>query len=221
MEIKPIAYYRGPLGEKFGTPRQAGLVPGLAGVVEFCDGFEPAMLDGLEGFDYVWLIWGFSLNRPLEGVAEGPFDGVASKVRPPRLGGNEKMGVFATRSPYRPNPLGLSSVRLAGIDAAAGCLEVLGADLVDGTPIYDIKPYVEYADSHPSVRSGFAAEAPGKALKVVWEDASMRDETLEAILSLDPRPAYQDDPSRIYGLSFKGKNIRFRVEGDVLTVLGC
>ena len=221
MEIKPIAYYRGPLGEKFGTPRQAGLVPGLAGTVEFCDGFEPAMLDGLEGFDYIWLIWGFSLNRPSDVVAEGPFDGVASKVRPPRLGGNERMGVFATRSPYRPNPLGLSSVRLGRIDAAAGCLEVLGADLVDGTPIYDIKPYVEYADSHPGVRSGFAGEAPGKALNVVWEDPSMRDETLEAILSFDPRPAYQDDPSRIYGLSFKGKNIRFRVKGDVLTVLGC
>jgi tRNA-Thr(GGU) m(6)t(6)A37 methyltransferase TsaA len=221
MEIKPIAYYRGPLGEKFGTPRQAGLVPDLAGVVEFCEGFEPAMLDGLEGFDYVWLIWGFSLNRPSDVVAEGPFDGVASKVRPPRLGGNERMGVFATRSPYRPNPLGLSSVRLGRIDAAAGCLEVLGADLVDGTPIYDIKPYVEYADSHPGVRSGFADEAPGKSLNVVWEDPLMRDETLEAILSLDPRPAYQDDPSRIYGLSFKGKNIRFRVEGDVLTVLGC
>lgn len=213
MEIRPIAYYHGPMGEKFGTPRQAGLVPGLAGTVEFCEGFEPAMLDGLEGFDYIWLIWGFSLNN----ADAAP----SSKVRPPRLGGNDKMGVFATRSPYRPNPLGLSSVRLGRIDAAAGCLEVLGADLVDGTPIYDIKPYVEYADSHPGVRSGFADEAPGKALNVVWEDPLMRDETLEAILSLDPRPAYQDDPSRIYGLSFKSKNIRFRVEGNVLTVLGC
>ena len=221
MEIKPIAYYRGPLGEKFGTPRQAGLVPDLAGTVEFCEGFEPAMLDGLEGFDYIWLIWGFSLNRPSEGVAEGPFDGVASKVRPPRLGGNEKMGVFATRSPYRPNPLGLSAVHLVRIDAAAGRLQVLGADLVDGTPIFDIKPYVVYADSHPDARSGFAAEAPRKALKVVWENPSARDENLEAILSLDPRPAYQDDPSRIYGLSYNGRNIRFRIEGDVLTVLSC
>ncbi|MBR5702903.1 MAG: tRNA (N6-threonylcarbamoyladenosine(37)-N6)-methyltransferase TrmO [Bacteroidales bacterium] len=221
MEIKPIAYYRGPLGEKFGTPRQAGLVPDLSGTVEFCEGFEPAMLDGLEGFDYIWLIWGFSLNRPSDVAGDGPFDGVASKVRPPRLGGNGKMGVFATRSPYRPNPLGLSSVRLTGIDAAAGRLEVLGADLVDGTPIYDIKPYVVYADSHPDARSGFAAEAPASDLMVVWPDPSLRDETLERILSLDPRPAYQDDPSRIYGLSFKGRNISFRVEGDVLTVLSC
>lgn len=213
MEIRPIAYYRGPLTEKFGTPRQAGLVPDLAGTVEFCEGFEPAMLDGLEGFDYIWLIWGFSMNNPDAAHS--------SKVRPPRLGGNEKMGVFATRSPYRPNPLGLSSVRISAIDAAAGRLQVLGADLVDGTPIYDIKPYVEYADSHPGVRSGFASSAPSPALKVVWSDPSMRDETLEAILSQDPRPAYQDDPSRIYGLSYDGRNIRFRIEGNVLTVLTC
>lgn len=211
MEIKPVAYYRGPLTEKFGTPRQAGLVPDLPGTVEFCEGFEPAMLDGLEGFDYIWLIWGFSLNNPHASLS--------SKVRPPRLGGNEKMGVFATRSPYRPNPLGLSSVRIAAIDAAAGRIEVLGADLVDGTPIFDIKPYVEYADSHPGVRSGFASAAPGKALKVVWTDPSMRDDTLEDILAQDPRPAYQDDPTRIYGLSYDEKNIRFKVEEDVLTVL--
>lgn len=213
MEIKPIAYYRGPLSEKFGTPRQAGIVPDLPGTVEFCECFEPAMLDGLEGFDYIWLIWGFSLNNPDAAHS--------SKVRPPRLGGNEKMGVFATRSPYRPNPLGLSSVRISAIDAAAGRLQVLGADLVDGTPIYDIKPYVEYADSHPGVRSGFASTAPSPALNVVWSDPSMQDETLEAILSQDPRPAYHDDPSRIYGLSYNGRNVRFQVEGDVLTVLRC
>lgn len=213
MEIKPIAYYRGPLSEKFGTPRQAGIVPDLPGTVEFCEGFEPAMLDGLEGFDYIWLIWGFSLNNPDAAHS--------SKVRPPRLGGNEKMGVFATRSPYRPNPLGLSSVRISAIDAAAGRLQVLGADLVDGTPIYDIKPYVEYADSHRGVRSGFASTAPSPALKVVWPDPSMRDETLEAILSQDPRPAYHDDPSRIYGLSYNSRNVRFQVDGDVLTVLSC
>ena len=213
MEIKPIAYYRGPLNEKFGTPRQAGIVPNLPGTVEFCEGYEPAMLDGLEGFDYIWLIWGFSLNNPDAAHS--------SKVRPPRLGGNEKMGVFATRSPYRPNPLGVSSVRISAIDAAAGRLQVLGADLVDGTPIYDIKPYVEYADSHPGVRSGFASSAPSPALKVVWSNPSMRDETLEAILSQDPRPAYHDDPSRIYGLSYNGRNVRFQVDGDVLTVLSC
>lgn len=220
MEIKPIAFYRGPLSEKFGTPRQAGIVPDLPGTVEFCEGYEPAMLDGLEGFDYIWLIWGFSLNRPSDAAGDGPFEGVASKVRPPRLGGNEKMGVFATRSPYRPNPLGLSSVRIASIDAASGQIKVLGADLVDGTPIFDIKPYIVYADSHPEARSGFAKERPEARLKVVFachEDAA--DKTLRQILAQDPRPAYQDDPTRIYGLSYNGKNIRFRVEEDVLTVI--
>ena len=262
MEIKPIAYFRSPLKEKFGTPRQAGLIPGLQGFIEFCEGFEPAMLDGLEGFDFIWLIWGFNLNRPTEGQA--------SKVRPPRLGGNDKMGVYATRSPYRPNPLGLSSVRVASIDAASGRIEVLGADLVDGTPVFDIKPYIEYADSHPGIRSGFAADIPA-TLQVRFPDSgkwpitqkkqeaafskkehgssdgqcrnrvpiaghgttlcpSRRDEALqelspedlqvlEQILAQDPRPAYHDDPERIYGLSFKGKNVRFKVEADTLTVI--
>ena len=128
------------------------------------------------------------------------------------------MGVFATRSPYRPNPLGLSSVRIASIDALAGRIEVLGADLVDGTPVFDIKPYIEYADSHPGIRSGYASERPESKLKVVFACPG-EDETLRQILSQDPRPAYQDDPSRIYGLSWNGKNIRFKVEEDVLTVL--
>ncbi len=230
MEIKPIAFFRSPLKEKFGTPRQAGLVPDLPGVVEFCDGFEPAMLDGLDGFDYIWLIWGFSLNNPDASVS--------SKVRPPRLGGNDKMGVFATRSPYRPNPLGLSSVRISSIDASAGRISVLGADLVDGTPIYDIKPYVEYADAHPGVRSGFASAAPsvldvvidccvlpvsggghvrqGQTATGLSEDDIER---LKELLSQDPRPAYHDDPDRIYGLNYAGHNVRFKVEGKTLTVL--
>lgn len=262
MEIKPVAYYRGPLSEKFGVPRQAGLVPDLPGAVEFCDGFDPDSLDGLDGFDYIWLIWGFSLNNP---------DAACSaKVRPPRLGGNEKKGVYATRSPYRPNPLGLSSVRISGIDAAAGRISVLGADLVDGTPIYDIKPYVEYADAHCGIRSGFADSTPGSLIVQFPEGQSLKDlstlgqgqgvgpvdselspcddedgngrgrsedgkagrteflegmsfrerEVLKEILSQDPRPAYHDDPQRVYGLTYKGKNVRFRVEGDVLTVLG-
>ena len=223
MEIKPVAYYRGPLSEKFGVPRQAGLVPDLPGTVEFCDGFDPDSLDGLDGFDYIWLIWGFSLNNP---------DAACSaKVRPPRLGGNEKKGVYATRSPYRPNPLGLSSVRISGIDAAAGRISVLGADLVDGTPIYDIKPYVEYADAHCGIRSGFADSAPGILIVQFPEGQSLKDlsggelpsvdtQILLEILSQDPRPAYHDDPQRVYGLTYKGKNVRFRVEGDVLTVLG-
>jgi len=214
MEIKPIAYFRSPLGEKFGTPRQAGLVPDLPGTVDFCDGFEAAMLDGLEGFDYIWLIWGFSLNNPEASAS--------SKVRPPRLGGNEKMGVYATRSPYRPNPLGLSSVKISKIDAAAGRISVLGADLVDGTPIYDIKPYVEYADAHCGIRSGFAASAPSQ-LDVEIDSKVGRGQVdiqqLKGVLAQDPRPAYQDDPDRIYGLNYAGHNVRFKVEGKVLTVL--
>lgn len=210
MEIKPIAFFRSPLGEKFGTPRQAGLVPDLPGTVEFCEGFKPEMLDGLEGFDYLWLIWGFSLNNP----GASP----ASKVRPPRLGGNEKIGVYATRSPYRPNPIGLSSVRIAGINAAAGRIEVLGADLVDGTPIFDVKPYIEYADSHPGVRSGFACAVPCR-LEVQFENKEEYDSVLAEILSQDPRPAYHDDTERIYGLNYSGRNVRFKVDGDCLTVL--
>ena len=211
MNIEPVAFFSSPLKEKFGVPRQSGLAPDLAGEVRFVPPFDaPEALRGLEGFDYCWLIWGFSLNREAAG---------GLTVRPPRLGGNERVGVFASRSPFRPNPLGLSCVRIESVEK--GLLRVRGADLADGTPVYDVKPYVEYADSHPGVRSGFASSAPSPALKVVWSDPSMRDETLETILSQAPRPAYHDDPSRIYGLSYNGRNIRFRVEGDVLTVLGC
>jgi len=219
VEIKPIAYFSSPLKEKFGTPRQSGLVPDLEGEIRFCEGFDAASLDGLEGFDYIWLLWGFSLNK---GKA-------SAKVRPPRLGGNERMGVFATRSPYRPNPIGLSSVRIKEIDASAGLIRVLGADLVDGTPIYDIKPYVEYADSHPGVRSGFVDKSPWKPLEVRFqlEGKSAEEllpkedmDALRAILEQDPRPAYQEDPERIYGLSYKNKNVRFVVDGRTLRVIG-
>lgn len=211
MQIEPIAFFRSPLKEKFGTPRQSGLVPGLPGRIEFCDGFEPAMLDGLDEFDYLWLIWGFSLNN--HDAAH------SAKVRPPRLGGNEKKGVYATRSPYRPNPLGLSSVKISSIDAAKGSIEVSGADLVDGTPVFDIKPYIEYADAHTGIRSGFASSAPDSRLQVVYAKGLAGSETLSKILSLDPRPAYHDDPERIYGLSYAGKNVRFKVEGNILKVL--
>ena len=217
MEIKPIAYFRSPLGEKFGTPRQAGLVPDLPGTVEFCDGFKPEMLDGLEGFDYLWLIWGFSLNNP--------YAAASSKVRPPRLGGNEKMGVYATRSPYRPNPIGLSSVKIESIDAAAGKIFVLGADLVEGTPIFDVKPYLEYADAHTGIRSGYTDSVPRQILDIQFSAGlenclSPEDrKVISGILSQDPRPAYHNDPERIYGLNYAGRNIKFRVEGQVLTVL--
>ena len=213
MEIKPIAFFRSPLREKFGTPRQAGLVAELPGTVEFCEGFKPEMLDGLEGFDYLWMIWGFSLNNPDAATA--------SKVRPPRLGGNEKMGVYATRSPYRPNPLGLSSVKISSIDASRGRVEVLGADLVDGTPIFDIKPYLEYTDAHTGIRSGFTDSVSAHKLTVQFlEGAPPLDlPTLAEVLSQDPRPAYHDDPNRVYGLNYAGRNIKFKVQGNILTVV--
>ena len=218
MTITPVAVFRSPLPEKFGLPRQAGLAESLRGTVVLEPEFRtPEALRGLDGFDYVWLIWGFHLNR--ETASEG------LTVRPPRLGGNERVGVFASRSPYRPNPLGLSSVRIERVDAAAGEIHVLGADLADGTPIYDIKPYVEYADSHRGVRSGFVDGKEWKPLEVVLPretfhklDPDTVDGLLE-ILSQDPRPQYQDDPERIYGLLYEGRNIKFRVADGILTVV--
>ena len=214
MLIEPVATFHSPLSEKFGIPRQSGLAPSLRGTVELEPKFRsPDALRGLEGFDYVWLIWGFSLNR--SGSAEGSLT-----VRPPRLGGNERIGVFASRSPYRPNPLGLSSVKVESIDFENGTVSVLGADLADGTPIFDIKPYVEYADSHPGVRSGFVDAKQWEPLEVVFEAAVPEglEESLRDVLSQDPRPQYQDDPQRVYGMSFAGYNIKFTVSGSVLTV---
>ncbi len=215
MTLEPVAVYRGALGSKFGIPRQSGLVPSLKGRIVF----EPAYrnrdaLRGLEGFDRIWLIWGFSANRPAKGEWQ-------PTVRPPRLGGNTALGVWATRSPYRPNPLGLSCVELESIDGME--LVVRGADLMDGTPIYDIKPYVVYADSFPEARSGFAASAPENELEVRIPDTIDMDpqtrETLSGLLSLDPRPAYQNEPGRVYGMPFGGKEVHFRVEDHVLTVI--
>ena len=215
MELQPVALYHGALGSKFGIPRQSGLVPSLKGRVVF----EPAFrnreaLRGLEGFDRIWLIWGFSANRPAKGDWQ-------PTVRPPRLGGNVAMGVWATRSPFRPNPLGLSCVELEGIDGLD--LLVRGADLMDGTPVYDIKPYVAYADSFPDVRCGFAGEAPEPLLEVRIPDglglSPAQREALSGILALDPRPAYQQDPGRVYGLPFDGKEVHFRVDESVLTVI--
>ncbi|MBQ3440629.1 MAG: tRNA (N6-threonylcarbamoyladenosine(37)-N6)-methyltransferase TrmO [Bacteroidales bacterium] len=215
MTLEPVAVYRGALGSKFGIPRQSGLVPSLRGRIVF----EPAYrnrdaLRGLEGFDRIWLIWGFSANRPAKGEWQ-------PTVRPPRLGGNTALGVWATRSPYRPNPLGLSCVELESIDGME--LVVRGADLMDGTPIYDIKPYVVYADSFPEARSGFAASAPESELEVRIPDTIDMDpqtrETLSGLLSLDPRPAYQNEPGRVYGMPFGGKEVHFRVEDHILTVI--
>ena len=215
MELQPVAVYHGALGSKFGIPRQSGLVPSLAGRIVF----EPAFrnreaLRGLDGFDRVWLIWGFSANRPAKGEWQ-------PTVRPPRLGGNAAVGVWASRSPFRPNPLGLSCVELEGVDGMD--LLVKGADLMDGTPIYDIKPYVAYADSFPEARCGYAASAPEATLRVdVPDDLAVtpaQREALEALLALDPRPAYQEDPDRVYGLPFDGKEVHFRVENGLLTVI--
>ena len=215
MDLKPVAHYRGALGSKFGIPRQSGLVPSLRGRIEFEPEFRNReALRGLEGFDRIWLIWEFSANKPAKGEWQ-------PTVRPPRLGGNIAMGVWATRSPFRPNPLGLSCVELESIDGLD--LIVKGADLMDGTPIYDIKPYVAYADSFPEARSGFAATAPEAPLEVhipASIDLSPEErEALVGLLSLDPRPAYQQDPGRVYGMPYGGKEVHFRIDQNVLTVI--
>lgn len=220
MQLHPIATFHSPLKEKFGVPKQSGLVATLPGIVVFEKAYAHAdYVRGLESFDYLWLLWGFSAN----GHAA-----VSPVVRPPRLGGNAKMGVFATRSPYRPNAIGLSSVRLHHVDftpAGAPMLHVEGADLMDGTPIYDIKPYVAYADSHPNVRSGFVDAHPLKPLKVEWHTqlpavlTTADSDTIAALLAQDPRPHYHHDPERIYGMTYKNTNIRFRVDDDAQTIV--
>ena len=220
MQIEPIAYFRSPFATKFGVPKQSGLVENHMGTIEFVPQYRNAdALRGMEDFDYLWLIWEFSANRH---AATSPV------VRPPLLGGNRKVGVFASRSPFRPNRLGLSSVRISEIelDTTRGPLiHVLGADLMDGTPIYDIKPYVVYADSHPEARSGFVDKNAIRWLEVVVPDAVAAryssDElaALRKVLSLDPRPHYQDNPEKVYGMMYAGKDVKFRVEGDVLTVV--
>ena len=209
LVLEPVAWYRGQLKEKFGLPRQAGLVPELSGYVEMAEGFRNKdMFRGLEGFSHIWLVWGFSKNHTW-----------SPTVRPPRLGGNERLGVFATRSPFRPNPVGLSLVELAEIQWDAGTgprLLVKGADLLDGTPIYDIKPYVPYADARPEARGGFAAAAdtqlPVRAAPGVLALIPEQERpALLGVLAQDPRPHYQHDPERVYGLSFENWNVRFKI----------
>ena len=166
MEINPIASFKSPISGKFGVPRQSGLAPSLEGEVHLLAPYNRAeALRGLEGFERIWLIWGFSLNP----------DSGSMTVRPPRLGGNERVGVFASRSPFRPNGLGLSCVKIAGVDAGQGIIRVLGADLADGTPIYDIKPYVPYTDSHSASSAGFVDASEWKRLKVIFADALLPD----------------------------------------------
>ena len=220
MEIQPIAHFESPFTTKFGIPRQSGLVPSLTGRIVFVPEYrQKDAVRGMEDFDYLWLVWEFSANRDAE---------KSLTVRPPRLGGNQRMGVFATRSPFRPNNLGLSCVRLDHIeqDAKLGpVIYVCGADLMDGTPIYDIKPYVAYADAHPDARSGFVDKTEWQPLKVeLPEDLATRvpkDQiaSLIATLEQDPRPRYHDDPERIYGMPFLNLNIRFKVAGNTLTIV--
>ena len=214
QSISPIARMHSDFPAKFGIPRQSGIVRQLQSTVVFEGEYlNPEALRWLEGFSHIWLIWGFSENL---GQDWSP------TVRPPRLGGNRRMGVFATRSPFRPNSLGLSCVRLVSIEERAGLgtvLVVAGADLMDGTPIYDIKPYIPYADCVPDALSGFAPDAgarlhieflPGTEERV--PDAKLT--ALKGVIENDPRPRYQHDAERVYGLEFSGMDIKFTVEGN-------
>lgn len=225
MEIKPIAHFRSPFNSKFGVPKQAGLVAELEGEIVFEPEYRNAdALRGIEGFDYLWLIWEFSANRH---AAKSPV------VRPPVLGGNEKVGVFATCSPFRPNNIGLSSVRLSHVEwesSRGPVIHVKGADLMDGTPIYDIKPYVVYADCHPEARSGFVDERKWDKLQVEISDTvktfllsqGMTEEKigiLKEVLAQDPRPHYQKDPHKVYGMPYEGMDIHFTVCNQILTVV--
>ena len=220
VTIRVIARMKSDFPTKFGIPRQSGLVEELHSTIIFEPDFRnPDALRGIEEFSHIWLIWQFS-----EAVRQE----WSPTVRPPRLGGNTRMGVFATRSPFRPNNLGLSSVKLLGVEHTkeyGTVLHVAGADLMDGTPIFDIKPYIPYGDSHPDATGGFTDQAKDFVLQVQFPqhllDKIPQDKQAAAIgvLSHDPRPSYQKQPDRIYGLSFAGFDIRFQVNGDTLTVL--
>lgn len=227
MEIQPIAYFESPLKSKFGIPRQSGLVDELVGRIVFtppCRQIEAVR--GLEGFDYLWLIWAFSANegeRRNEQVEKRKLT-----VRPPRLGGNSRVGVFASRSPFRPNPLGLSCVRLDRVVEETDLgpvIYVRGADLMDTTPIFDIKPYVVYADAYPEARSGFVDTTEWHPLRVELPEALAvllpvtQQNVLKAVLEQDPRPRYHNDAERVYGMPFLDWDVRFRVAGEVLTVV--
>lgn len=220
MVIKPIAHFHSPLKTKFGVPKQSGLASSLKGFITFTKEWrDPEALRGIDGFSYLWLIWSFSAN---------PHKATGTTVRPPVLGGNKRMGIWATRSPFRPNNLGLSSVKIESIDleAATGpVIRVSGADLMDGTPIYDIKPYVPYADAHPEAESGFTGAEKIKRLKVVMPQERRNElgadlsEALEEVLALDPRPQYHNDSNRVYGLKFERHDVKFMVKGDKIIVL--
>lgn len=219
MNIEPIAYFHSPFHSKFGIPKQSGLVEELEGSIVFCPEYRNAdALRGLDEFDYLWLIWGFSANKHAA---------TSLVVRPPLLGGNEKMGVFATRSPFRPNALGLSSVRISRIetDTTRGpVITVVGADLMYGTPIYDIKPYIPYADSHPEAKGGFTDTHAICRLTVVIPDcfhhlfSQSQLQALYKVLELDPRPHYHKSGQKEYGMPYMDYDVHFSVNDGVLTV---
>ena len=217
--MRVIARIHSDFSTKFGVPRQSGLVDALESTIVFEPEFRNAdALRGLEGFSHLWLVWVFD---------QAIRDSWSPTVRPPRLGGNQRMGVFATRSPFRPNPIALSSVKLAGIEQTAEygtVLKIRGADLMDGTAILDIKPYIPYADSHPDAVGGFASAPAGETLEVVIPPdlldriPEQRREALRGVLAQDPRPHYQNDPERVYGFGFAGLEVKFSVDGTRLTV---
>ena len=218
LTLQPIARIRTDFGTKFGVPRQSGVVAELTARIVFEPAYRnPDALRGIEDFTHLWLIWHFS---------EVKQEGWSPTVRPPRLGGNTRMGVFATRSPYRPNPIGLSSVRLVGVELntpEGPVLTVAGADLMDGTPIFDIKPYLAYTDSHPDAVGGFIEGLTDRSVQVSCDEALLSplpEETrksLLAVLAPDPRPTSQNDPDRVYGMEFAGHNVRVTVADGVLT----
>jgi tRNA-Thr(GGU) m(6)t(6)A37 methyltransferase TsaA len=228
FSLRVIARVRTDFPQKFGLPRQSGLVPELKGVVEFEEGYcVPEAVRGLEGFSHIWLLWGFSMDFASSngsGTRDRPF---SPTVRPPRLGGNERMGVFATRSPNRPNPVALSAVRLDRVEPETPkgpLLYVSGIDMADGSPVYDIKPYLPLTDCIPDASGGFAEKVmedgltvelpPGAAAVLSPEQRT----GLEALLRADPRPSYRKDDEREYGFSYAGFEVKFRVHGNVLTV---
>lgn len=218
MEILPIAHIYNDFDEKFGVPRQSGLAPSVKSYIVFEKSYgSPEALRGLEKYSHLWLIWQFS-------ECDGKW---SPTVRPPRLGGNKRVGVFATRSPFRPNSLGLSSVKLDGIEHSEKhgiMLKVSGADLMNGTPIFDIKPYIAYSDSHPNAVCSFADTFSGYGLTVDCAEALLskipkaKQNGLTELLQCDPRPSYQSDPDRVYALIYAGFEVKFSVDGDALTV---
>ena len=219
VELQVIAHIRSDFPSKFGIPRQSGLIDELKAQIVFEPPYRiPDAFRGLEGYSHIWLIWQFS-----QAIRED----WSPTVRPPRLGGNTRMGVFATRSPFRPNHIGLSCVRLEKVDLQSSqgpVLHVAGADLMDGTPIYDVKPYLPYTDSHPDAKGGFSLQQKSGVLQVdcppqlLEQVPAVQREALLAVLAQDPRPAYQHQADRVYGMAFAGFDVHFTVSGDCLTV---